>query len=686
MKKHNLLNFILSASLLSGINIIAQTDNPPPKPTPKPMVVTSTQITEVSRERREQSYAKLLEAQRYLWGIGRSRSATGASTGAKLAKQALQKAVELNPNLAEAYTALAEISLSTPPNDIDEAIMLATISTKLNPDNFGAHRILARVYTIKSQIHTASLEPNSTVKAIAEWKEVTRLDPRNAEAWAFLSVFYDKQNRGNDRVDALRKWLSAAAPIETRFYKTMLGNSEDLSPESAAIKLGDALIKAGKPSEAIEILSRNVADDPENLLAIDLLRQAIESGKNTANSQTLQMLQQAVFANPSNLVLVELLSDVQQQLGKTDDAVKTIQNSISTVGENDKVAIANLQVSLGDIYLQANRNNEAISAYEQALTSFGIDKSLLTTEDEREFATKVFEKIIKTYKNAGQQNQVRATIERARVLLGKNDLFADKQLISFLRETGKKQDALQILRLSKKEFEEDYGLLRLEASLLTELGRVEEGVSLIKNLIKNKPEVPSPYYDDFSNYLFISSLYSQAKKSALAIETAKLAFSVAQSEERKQLASLSMATAQNQLGKYKLAEETLRGILKKTPGNPIALNNLGYFLLERNERMTEAVDLIEKALKIDPTNSSYLDSLGWGYYKLGRFSESERYLKEAIRYNSSSPTIYEHLGDLYLKQGKFELAKSSWEKALNLSNDTEGLSRIKAKMAQNSSN
>ena len=104
-------------------------------------------------------------------------------------------------------------------------------------------------------------------------------------------------------------------------------------------------------------------------------------------------------------------------------------------------------------------------------------------------------------------------------------------------------------------------------------------------------------------------------------------------------------------------------------------------MIDRNERLPEAVELIKQAVKIDPTNSSYLDSLGWGFFKLGNFVESEKYLKAAIHYNQSSPTIYEHLGDVYQKQGKETLAKNAWQKALNYSSDSNIATRIKAKMS-----
>lgn len=675
---------------ISGQNISAQNGQPAaPKPTPPPVaaptiVMPSPQTLNqtVPRERREQAYAKLLEGQRYLWGMSRVRSQAGAQTGLRLAKQAMQKAVELDPTLSEGYTALAEIALSSPPGNIEEAIMLANISSKLNADNFGAHRILARVYTIKSRLGSEAIEPASAQKAITEWKEVTRLDPRNAEAWAFLSEFYAKTNRNQERVDALRKWGSAAAALDNRFYRTILGAQENLAPENAAVKLGEALIQTSQYGEAVEILSRTVADSPENLEAIDLLRQAIQNGDGKSTNATLESLQQAVFANPTNTILVALLADVQAKNGKTDDAVKTIKSSIAA-GNSDKTSVANLQVTLGDIYVQANRSNEAVSAYEDSLKTYGISNTALTTEEEREFATKVFEKMINAYKTAGRVNEARATIERARIVLGNSELFSDKQIVSLLRETGKKNEALQAVRNLRKESSGDYSLMRLEASILTDMGKVDEGVALIKTLISTKPELmPSPYYDDFTNYVFISGLYTQAKRPQAAIANAQKAHTVAVSEERKQIADLLLATARHQSGDYKSAETILRGILKRQPSNPIALNNLGYFLLERDESLDEAHNLIQQAVRIDPTNSSYLDSLGWANFKLGKFDESERYLKESLRFNPSSSNAYEHLGDVYEKQGKLDLAKSTWQKAISMTADENSVLRIKVKMTK----
>jgi tetratricopeptide (TPR) repeat protein len=347
-----------------------------------------------------------------------------------------------------------------------------------------------------------------------------------------------------------------------------------------------------------------------------------------------------------------------------------------------------LQVSLGDIYAEANRNDEAVGAYEAALETQGIGKDELATDDEREFAMLVFGKMIQTYKSAGRFSEAKATIDRARILFGKFDLFADRQMISLMRENGRNQEALDALRVLRSRMKEDYGLLRLEALILTEMGRVEEGVGLIKPLIgKGKTlSAPSLTYDDFNNYIYISTLFNQAGRGKEAIASAQQAYTAANNDEKKQIAHLTLANARQTSGDYKAAEEILRNLLKQSPSNPFALNNLGYFLLERDQKIEEALGLIRQAVEIDPTNSSFLDSLGWAHFKLGKLGEAELYLKEAINNNPTSATIYEHLGDVYQKQGRDALAKKAWQKAMNLASDLTANSRLKDKLAKTLTN
>jgi len=100
------------------------------------------------------------------------------------------------------------------------------------------------------------------------------------------------------------------------------------------------------------------------------------------------------------------------------------------------------------------------------------------------------------------------------------------------------------------------------------------------------------------------------------------------------------------------------------PLNSSASNYLGYMLADRGVRLDESVKYIQKALELEPGNAAYLDSLGWAYFKMGRYDLAENPLQKAATRIQNDPTIHEHLGNLYLRQGKTGMAEAEWQRAL----------------------
>ncbi len=94
------------------------------------------------------------------------------------------------------------------------------------------------------------------------------------------------------------------------------------------------------------------------------------------------------------------------------------------------------------------------------------------------------------------------------------------------------------------------------------------------------------------------------------------------------------------------AIEELRKVVAQEPDNHVALNYLGYTLVERNEDLSEAKRLIERAVQMEPENGAYLDSLGWLYFKVGNLRFARYYLLKAARYEKD-PEIFQHLSELY---------------------------------------
>ena len=85
---------------------------------------------------------------------------------------------------------------------------------------------------------------------------------------------------------------------------------------------------------------------------------------------------------------------------------------------------------------------------------------------------------------------------------------------------------------------------------------------------------------------------------------------------------------------------------------------------DRGVKLEESLNYIKQAVDIDPTNGAYLDSLGWAYFKLGKYDLAEENLTKAAAHMGTDPTVQEHLGDLYQKTGRLKLAAAHWERAV----------------------
>jgi tetratricopeptide (TPR) repeat protein len=629
------------------------------------------------RERRAQAYLKLLEGQRYLAEMRRA----GSIETLRLAREAFQQAATLEPKLAEAHTALAEIAFYYPPQDFDTAIREGTSAIRADADNIGAHQILSRLYTIKSGIRemivagspTTNLNQPFIELAIKELREVARLDRNDPEAWALLGEFYQASGKNQESLDAFRLWAAAPASSEGRFFQYI--TNHELSPDAAAARLGEALLAAGRAPEALAAIRRAIALNPENKEYGELLAQALETG-GIDDNLAIAELQRMVTADPTNTSIVELLARIQMRAGRVDEAAATLRTAIDRQPKGEREQQM-LRTTLAQLYVDAQRYTDAIAVYEEQLKNRGITTDTpLTTDDEKLFAARILQRMIEAYKKAGSTNETIATIERMRRLLGKDDPTPDAQQIAFLRDQGKKSEALQAIRTARQRYPEQIGFLRLEAQTLADLNRVDEGVTLLRTLLKGSAE-------DFDEYLAISGLYLQSARASEAVAAARKALELAPAgrPDMTEQALITLSSAQERAGDPKGSEESLRRILVTDPNNATALNNLGYFLVERNERLTEALEMIQRAVRANPTNSSFLDSLGWAYFKLGRLDEAERQLTEAARRNTASVAIHEHLGDLYQRRGKPELARTAWQKALSLVVVASDTARIKAKLS-----
>ncbi len=130
---------------------------------------------------------------------------------------------------------------------------------------------------------------------------------------------------------------------------------------------------------------------------------------------------------------------------------------------------------------------------------------------------------------------------------------------------------------------------------------------------------------------------------------------------------------------FRQMEKELLEAIRLNPDFAEALNHLGYSLADRNLRLPEALAYITRAVKLDPWNAAYLDSLGWVHYRIGAYDLAREPLEQAAASIPGDPVILEHLGDLYEKLGLAESALASWRSAL--ASDPTSHEQLEAKIA-----
>ncbi|MGX1100095.1 tetratricopeptide repeat protein [Amorphus sp. MBR-141] len=114
------------------------------------------------------------------------------------------------------------------------------------------------------------------------------------------------------------------------------------------------------------------------------------------------------------------------------------------------------------------------------------------------------------------------------------------------------------------------------------------------------------------------------------------------------------------------AEADFKQALELYPDQPLVLNYLGYSWVDKHMNIDEAVEMIQKAVSQRPDDGYIVDSLGWAYYRLGRYDEAVQELERAVELRSSDPVINDHLGDAYWQVGRKLEAMFQWNHALEL--------------------
>ena len=134
------------------------------------------------------------------------------------------------------------------------------------------------------------------------------------------------------------------------------------------------------------------------------------------------------------------------------------------------------------------------------------------------------------------------------------------------------------------------------------------------------------------------------------------------------------------LKRWPEAEADFLKALEISEDQPLVLNYLGYSWVDMGIHLDEGVEMIRKAVEQRPNDGFIVDSLGWAYYKLGRFDDAVEELERAVELQAADPVINDHLGDAYWRVGRKDEARFQWSHALEMDPEEEEIEKIRLKL------
>ncbi|MGJ8587830.1 MAG: tetratricopeptide repeat protein [Yoonia sp.] len=212
------------------------------------------------------------------------------------------------------------------------------------------------------------------------------------------------------------------------------------------------------------------------------------------------------------------------------------------------------------------------------------------------------------------------------------------------------------------------------AEVLRAAGRQDAAIEVLEALTRSHPDMPDVYATK-GDTLRQAERYNEA----IAAYTRALEL-YEEGQGARWFVHYTRGISYHRIDDWPDAEADFRAALALRPDHPQVLNYLGYSLVERGEKLDEALGMIETAAVAQPDNGAIVDSLGWVYFQLGRYDEAVFHLERAASLEPVDAVINDHLGDAFWAVGREIEAQFQWHRALSFDPEAEEALRIRDKL------
>lgn len=535
--------------------------------------------------------------------------------------------------------------------EIEQAILEYLEASKLDPQS-GIFYSLAKNYY---KINKLSLALQNSRKSV-------QLEPENLDYLSLHASIYSSSRLEDSSKLVYEKILSIDSTNIAAYYQ--LGMLNEKSRPSYAISLYKKIIDIIGPEWNVLV---RIIDLNERLGNVE---------------ETIKTFEELLNMNPSDLRLQKVIIESYMKLKKYDLARKLVDEALISF-PND----ASLLEMKAASFAEEENWKEAFQEYQLLVKNDDLTfenkiriGSLFLTAVEKDsinliHAKNIFEEVSKDSSD-WQLNAYLGEIE----LRLKNDSLAIKyfsnavrlaewnnqlwiRLGSILYESGKYDLVLDILKKGTEIFPNDFVI-----NLIFGLSLSQKNNHLgAKEFLTKAVKINS---SDLTVLTALGFTLNQLKESDEALKFLGKALEISPSDVQViGMTALIYDSKEN----YKSSDSLYSEALKIDPENSLILNNFAYSLADRGLQLEEAFKMIKKANEKEPNNSSYLDTMGWIYFRMGEFEKAKELIEKSIQKEPDNSTVIDHLGDVFYKLGNKKRAMEFWTKALQIEPDNNKL-------------
>ena len=545
------------------------------------------------------------------------------------AESELRKLVATNPDFYDAQRIFGRVLLDRAGTDrarLDEALLHLQAAFRSNPDD------LATGVTV-SQLLVASGRVADAERVLATLIE--RAPDQRVLNYNYAQVL-TKLGRGDESQQYLERAVlldptfgPAALQLvdiyqrqnEWRKAAEVLQPLVDQDPMNAELKRQQAYfwLRAGNADRARETFKWLVEADPKDARSLFYLAESLSDMEQYGEAEKIYRKLLEQTPNDTDLLASFGLSQVAQR--KLDEAEGTFKSLLAVPDIADNlVALGKTQLA----YIELQRGH-----YDAAVN--GAKPVFVFRDKPNAQAISIALDALK------KEKKYHEGIELLQPLVDKfgSDPFVNARFVELLARDGDKERARAAAAVQAK-FGTRNAIAAAEALLAA--GDNSAALAMINDALKAKP-------DDMDLQFELGSAYERA-------------------------------------GDHESAEKMFLQILAKNPEHAATLNYLGYMWADRNTNLDRAAEMLSRAVKQEPKNGAYVDSLGWAYFRQGKLDLAEKFLTDATRLLPRDATVHEHLADVLAKRGNYKRALDLYRVALTLDPEEKDEAKLRVKIAE----